>query len=83
MNKKSDLTIDDLARMTQDQFSVVDERFDKLEAGQQRIESGIQKVLDIVLELPSKKVIERLTHKVEDLDEEVAAIKSKLQVSHQ
>lgn len=97
----STMQTDDLARITQEQFSVVDERFDKvderldrLEAGQQRLEVGIQKleqkmdtklqrVLDVVLEIPSKKVIEKLTHKLEDHDDQIGIIERKLRtISH-
>ncbi len=77
------MEIDDLARITQEQFAAVDERFDKvderlgrLEAGQQRLEVGmekleqkldakLQRVLDVVLDIPSKKAFEKLSDRVE------------------
>lgn len=70
---KSRMTIEKLAEMTQQEFSNVykrfdgvDERFDgvderlnQLQAGQERLENGLQRVLDVVLEIPSKKAFER------------------------
>lgn len=49
------MQIDDLARITQEQFAVVDERFNRLEGGMQKLEqkldAKLQRVLDVVLEL--------------------------------
>ncbi len=63
---KSKMTIEKLAEMTQEQFSQVqeqfsrvDDRLDRLETGQERIEAGLKQVLDVVLEIPSRKVFDR------------------------
>lgn len=68
----SKMTIDKLAEMTQEQFSHIDERFDgvderlgRLEAGQERLEAGLKQVLDVVLEIPSKKAFERFETRTE------------------
>ena len=78
------MTIEELARITGEQFSAVDQRFEKLEAGQvrleagfQRLENGLQKVLDVVLELPTKKAFEKLERKVDNIDERVTILEQK------
>lgn len=78
-----EMTIDKLALATAQQFAKVDERFDRLEAGQARIERDVKSVLAAVLELPSKSVIEKLTHKIEDTDERIEGIDERLTVVEQ
>lgn len=81
----NNMEIDDLARITQEQFVAVDEQLNqlrvgqqKLEVGVQRLESGLQKVLDVVLEIPSKKVFEKIVDKVEDHEDRIGTVERKL-----
>ena len=50
------MTIDTLARMTQDEFSRIDEkfetRFDKVDQNLNEMKSTLKTVLDVVLEIP-------------------------------
>ncbi|MBI2062397.1 MAG: hypothetical protein HYT64_01770 [Candidatus Yanofskybacteria bacterium] len=84
MSKKK-ITIDGLARMTAEQFAKVDERFDgvdstlaELKGGQQRLEAGQQRILDVLLEIPSKKAFERLDNKVQTFDARLMSIEKKV-----
>ena len=79
------MTIDTLARMSQDQFAKIDERFDgvdatltELKAGQHRLEAGQQRILDVLLEIPSKKAFERLDNKVQTFDARLTSIERKV-----
>lgn len=66
MSKK--ITIDALARMTQNEFVRMDEkfeaRFDKIDERLSKMDSTLKTVLDVVLEIPSKKAFEHLEGKV-------------------
>ena len=89
---KKKMTIDSLARMTAEQFAKVDERFDgvdttltelkegqrKLEDGQHRLEAGQQRILDVLLEIPSKKALERLDDKVQTFDARLMSVEKKV-----
>ena len=82
---KKKITIDTLARMTQDQFSKIDERFDGVDAtlsqlkeGQQKLEAGQQRIIDVLLEIPSKKAFERLDNKVQTFDARLTSVKRKV-----
>ncbi len=82
---KKKMTIDNLARMTQDEFSRMGERFDgidstlaELKGGQQRLEAGQQRILDVLLEIPSKKAIERLETKVQAFDARLTSVERKV-----
>jgi hypothetical protein len=79
---KEIMTIDKLARMSQDQFSRIDERFDsmetKFEARFNKIDNTLKTVLDVVLEIPSKKAFERLENKVNIMDVELASVQRKI-----
>ena len=91
IEKLAEITATEFAQV-HEQFQDVDKRFqgvekrlDRLEAGQVRLESGIHRletglkgVLDVVLEIPTKKVITKLVHKVEDIDERVTVVEHKL-----
>lgn len=93
------MTVDTLARMTQDEFSKtdehfdavdgrfdkVDERFDKVDQRLDRvdrhldkIDSTLKTVLDVVLELPSKKAFERLDNKVQTFDVRLTSLERKV-----
>jgi len=79
------MTIDTLARMTQDEFSRIGERFDgvdatltELKSGQHRLEAGQQRILDVLLEIPSKKAFERLDNKVQTFDARLTSIERKV-----
>lgn len=54
------MTINTLARMTQDEFARMGETLTELKDGQQRLEVGQRRILDVLLEIPSKKAFERL-----------------------
>ncbi len=82
---KKKITIDTLARMTQDEFSRVGERFDaidgrldtmeaRFEARFDKLDSTLKTVLDVVLELPSKKAFERLENKVQAIDARLTSV---------
>lgn len=82
---KEKMTIDKLARMSQDQFSRIDERFDRVdqrfdEVDQRfdKIDKTLKTVLDVVLEIPSKKAFERLENKVNTMDAELASVQRKI-----
>jgi len=82
---KNKMTIDLLARMTAEQFAKVDERFDgvdatlvELKGGQQRLETGQQRILDVLLEIPSKKAFERLDNKVQTFDARLTSVERKV-----
>jgi len=82
---KKKITIDTLARMTQDQFSKIDERFDGVDAtlsqlkeGQQKLEAGQQRIIDVLLEIPSKKAFERLDNKVQTFDARLTSVERKV-----
>lgn len=79
------MTIDTLARMTQDEFSRIGERFDgidntllELKGGQQRLEAGQQRIIDVLLEIPSKKAFNRLETKVESIDARLTSVERKV-----
>lgn len=82
---KKKITIDTLARMTQDEFSSVGERFDVVDAtltelkeGQQRLEAGQQRIIDVLLEIPSKKAFERLESKVRTYDVRLTSVEKRV-----
>lgn len=65
---KKKITIDTLARITADQFNRVDECFDSVENSLQELKDGQKRILDVLLEIPSKKAFERLETKVQTID---------------
>ncbi len=76
---KKKMTIDTLARMTQDEFArmgesidarfdAVDKRFDKVDKQFMKLDVTLKTILDVVLEIPSKKAFERLENKVTSMD---------------
>ena len=82
---KKDITIDTLARMTQEQFSKIDERFDsvdstltELKEGQRKLEAGQQRIIEVLLEIPSKKAIERLESKVQTYDVRLTSVEKRV-----
>lgn len=79
---KKKITIDTLARMTQDQFAKIDERFDsmeaKFEARFDKVDSTLKTVLDVVLEIPSKKAFERLDNKVQTFDARLTSVEKRV-----
>ena len=83
MRKK--MTIDTLARITADQFNRVDERFDavdvrfdKIDERFNKIDSTLKTVLDVVLEIPSKKAFSRLEDKVQTIDARLTSVERKI-----
>lgn len=86
---KKKMTIDNLARMTAEQFAKVDERFDgvdkrldamdiKFEARFDKMDATLKTVLDVVLEIPSKKAFNRLENKVESIDARLTSVERKV-----
>lgn len=81
------MTIDKLARMTADQFSwvdvrfnAVDKRFDAMDKRFDQMDSKLQTILDVVLDIPSKKAFERWENKVEQIDVRLMAVERKVKV---
>ena len=72
------MTIDTLARMTQDEFSNVGERFDNMDARFDKMDSTLQTILDVVLEIPSKKAVGRLEDKVQSMDARLTSVERKI-----
>ena len=77
-NKNGKMTIDKLARMTQNQFSVMGERFDKVDDTLFELKEGQKRLLEIVLEIPSKKAFERLENKVQTIDVRLTSVERKI-----
>ena len=75
---KKKITIDTLARMTQDEFTNVGTTLTELKEGQQRLEAGQQRIIDVLLEIPSKKAFERLDNKVQTFDARLTSIERKV-----
>lgn len=75
---KKKMTIDALARMTAEQFTRVDERFDAMDARFDKLDSTLKTVLDVVLEIPSKKAFNRLENKVESIDARLISVERKV-----
>lgn len=82
---KKKITIDTLARMTQDEFSRMGERFDKIDerfngvdARFDKLDSTLKTVLDVVLEIPSKKAFDRLDNKVQAFDARLTSVERKV-----
>lgn len=68
----SKVTIDKLAQMTQEQFSHIDEQLSEvkdelksLKEGQEGLKMGQERILEVLLEIPSKKALERFQVKTE------------------
>lgn len=72
------MTIDNLARITADQFAKVDERLDsmeaKFEARFDKVDSTLKTVLDVVLEIPSKKAFNCLETKMDSFDARLTSV---------
>lgn len=79
---KNKMTIDALARMTQDEFARVDEkfekRFDMVDNDLAEMKSTLKTVLDVVLEIPSKKAFNRLETKMDSFDARLVAVERKV-----
>lgn len=72
------MTIDTLARMTQDEFSRMGERFDSMDARFDKMDGTLKTILDVVLEIPSKKAFNRLETKVESIDARLISVERKV-----
>jgi len=79
---KEKMTIDTLARMTQDEFSRMDgkfeARFDKVDNDMVEMKSTLKTVLNVVLEIPSKKAFNRLDDKVQTFDARLMSVEKKV-----
>lgn len=76
------MTIEKLAGMTQDEFAKIDERFDTLETNMEtqfgKVNNTLKTILDIVLEIPSKKSFDRLEDKVGRIDIKLTSVERKV-----
>lgn len=72
------MTVDQLAVITKNQFDRVDERFDTMEKRFDQMDLKLQNILDVVLEIPSKKAFERWTDKVQSMDVRLTAVERKI-----
>src|SRR3989344_1462568 len=77
-NKNGKITIDKLARMTQDEFSVMGERFDKVDDRLNKMDVTLKTILDVVLDIPSKKAFGRLEDKVQTRDARLVSVERKV-----
>ena len=75
---KKKVTIDTLAQMTAGQFNRVDERFDSVDDSLQELKAGQKRILDVLLEIPSKKAFERLETKVQTIDARLTSVERKV-----
>lgn len=75
---KKKMTIDTLARMTQDEFARMGERFDSIDSTLIELKEGQKRILDVVLEIPSKKAFERLDNKVQTFDARLTSVERKV-----
>lgn len=75
---KKKITIDTLARMTQNEFSRMDERFDAMDTRFDKMDGTLKTILDVVLEIPSKKAFERLDNKVQVFDARLTSVERKV-----
>jgi len=75
--KQRKMTIDKLAQMTANQFARVDERFDAIDARFDKVDGTLKTILDVVLEIPSKKAFQRLENKVDTIDARLTAVERK------
>lgn len=77
-----DHNLNELARMTQEQFSVVDEKLSAVRSEMnqrfERLEATQKQMLEILVELPSQKVTEKLAHKVQDHEERLTLVERTL-----
>ena len=75
---KKKMTIDILARMTQDEFSRIGERFDAMDSRFDKMDGTLKTILDVVLEIPSKKAFNQLETKVEAIDARLTSVERKV-----
>lgn len=61
----SKVTIDKLAQMTQEQFSHIDEQLNGVKDDLRSLKVGQERILEVLLEIPSKKALERFQVKTE------------------
>ena len=61
----SKVTIDKLAQMTQEQFSHIDEQFSDVKDDLKSLKAGQERILEMLIEIPSKKALERFQVKTE------------------
>ena len=59
------VTIDKLAQMTQKQFSHIDEQFSDVKDDLKSLKTGQERILEVLLEIPSKRALERFQVKTE------------------
>ncbi|TSC74304.1 MAG: hypothetical protein G01um101444_330 [Parcubacteria group bacterium Gr01-1014_44] len=72
------MTVDELAIITNNQFNRVDERFDQMDVRFDKMDHTLKNILDVVLEIPSKKAFERLENKVQTMDLRLTSVERKV-----
>ncbi len=72
------MTIDTLARMTRDEFSNMGEKFDAFGQRLDKVDFTLKTILDVVLEIPSKKAFERLESKVQTYDVHLTSVEKRV-----
>ena len=81
-NKNGKMTIDKLARMTQGEFSRMDEkfeaRFDKVDERLDQMHTTLKTRLDVVLEIPPKRAFGRLENKAQSIDARITPVERKV-----
>lgn len=75
------MTIDKLARMTADGLAEIKDQMvtkEEFVAGFNKMNHTLKNILDVVLEIPSKKAFERLENKVQSIDLRLTAVERKV-----
>ncbi len=67
-----------LAQITANRFAKVDERFDAMDTRFDKMDGTLKTILDVVLEIPSKKEFSRLETKVESIDVRLTSVERKV-----
>ena len=90
------MEIEKLAEITAQEFSTIHEKIDTLgvelkaniadlkvqmNSNQKHLESALKNVLEAVLDVPSKKIIDKIVHKTEDIDDRLASVERKLRTA--
>ena len=61
-----------------ERFNKMDQRFNKMDQRFDKMDNTLKTVLDVVLEIPSKKAFEKLENKVNIMDAELASVQRRI-----